>query len=254
MIGGILGRIVNTVHNDVVNPISHLFGGGQPQNPGFTPAPMQKINLTQDTRYFGAPTIPAYQGNQARLNAQKQLQLTPAFAQNLMNAQPAVANLGATSALRQGAMPSAEYVGQQPINQILLNPGHGGYGEAAPTLLHEGLHRVYDSNPQIRQQFIQAYNQSATPALKNYLLARLYPYQGAAKGLDEGGVPIPNYNPNNLNTLPQNLQDEAHSFISETPSLGMKLPAPLANYYNRYFNTGAVEKSAVQRLESMRRR
>lgn len=200
-----------------------------------TVGPMQKINLQEGGRIDNqlVPTIPTYQGNQARLDAQKKLGLSPQFVSNLMNAAPYVGKPLATSTLNNAQGAGAEYLGKQRPNQIVLSPKM----QDPATVLHEGLHRTYDNNPQVRKQFVQAYNQSASPALKNYLMSRLQPYRGASKGLDEGGVPIPNYNPNDLNTLPENLQNEAHSFVSEFPTLGLKLPDKLNKYYKQYYNT-----------------
>ncbi len=268
-LGKLLNRGINTVNNDVVKPVQryiapvanavHTLLQSPPQQgftpapmqqvkPNFTAAPMQKINLAEGGNLragqpsFGAPTIPAYQGNQARLNAQKQLGLTPAFVQNLINANPYVGKPLATNALGDTQGAGAEYLGQRSLNQIVLSPNQTD----PATVLHEGLHRIYDNNPQLNQQFTKAYNQSATPFDKNYLLSRLYAYKGAAKGLDQGGVPIPNYNPNDLNTLQPNLQNEAHSFTSEIPAIGLRLPSALNNYYKQYFNP--VNSPAINRL------
>lgn len=241
-----------------LNPIhfiQSLFGGNKPQQkPGFTPAPMQKINLTADKGINSqlVPTIPTYQGNQARLNAQKQLQLTPSFVQNLINAAPYVGQPQQTAALKNPNQAGAEYLGNQKPNQIVLSANM----QDPSTVLHEGLHRVYANNPQEQQKFDQAYNASSqnSQRLQNFLASRLSGYSGFnSVPLDSGGVP----QLSKIQALPPELQNEAHSMSAEyqiLPQHGTvmgdnnqpiqlkgppKFTGPLNNYYRQYFNPAA---------------
>lgn len=246
----IVSRVANTVNNDVVRPLDRLVNPKQQQS-NFIPASMQKINLKEGGG-FPAPQLQTQSANQIRLNAQKSLQLAPTFVSNLVNAAPSVSNIPPTSVLTNSNGAQAEYLGQSVPNQIVLsNKNSNSLGiNDPPTILHEGLHRVYATNPQVRKQFVDAYNKSvkSDPGIKYYLASRLYPYAGFAKGLDEGGVPISNYDLNNIKNLPPNLQDEAHSFLSELPAAGNELPSALKKYYDNYFNTSAVQKRAYSKL------
>lgn len=200
-------------------------------------APMQKIDISQGQPITTqlVPELQTNQGNIDRLTAQKKLGFTPSFTNNLVNSAPYVGKPLSSSALSNSAGAGAEFLKNKQPNQIVLQ--NNKFGQDPSTVLHEGLHRIYASNPQVRKEFINDYNKSASPGLKQWLSMRLYGYKGASRGLDEGGVPIPNYNINDLNTLPPNLQDEAHSFLSEVPTMGGKLPASLDNYYSQYYNT-----------------
>lgn len=247
-----------------LNPIHFLqsvFGGNsQPQSkPGFTPAPMQKINLKTGGNIANQlqPTIPTYQGNQARLNAQKQLQLTPGFVANLINAQPYVGKPIQSSALKNQSGAGAEYLGNQKPNQIVLAPNQTD----PSTVLHEGLHRIYANNPQEKQKFDQAYNATiqTAPKLQNFLQGRLSNYSGFNSILDSGGVPQLNH----IQTLPPELQNEAHSMAAEYQALPQhgtvlgnnnqpipikgppKFTGPLNNYYKQYFNPALSQKLQI---------
>lgn len=284
-LGKLLNRGANTVNNDVVKPIGRVFNPPN-QNPGFNVAPMQKVNLVEGGRpNFGAPTIPTYQGNQIRLDAQKQLGLTPGFVANLINASPYVGKPLPTAGLVNKNASAAEYLGQHTPNQIVLgspsNPNHALNDKQIAqqnrdTLVHEGLHRIWDTNPQIRRQFAKAYNSGNPPT--GYLQSRVAGYTDAQPLMDSGGVYTNDFS--NLQSLPPSIQNEIHSYIPQYYSTTVKnaqlfspnkyqtlqkvgllpnipkgqpinMSKPLSNYYSQYYNPVPVHSGILDNLKKL---
>lgn len=224
----LLNRAGDTAKREVISPLSRLLNRPQ-QKPAFAVAPGNKIDLRQGKPLQGQvqPAVPEYQGTQAVLNAQKELRLTPEFALNLKNAHPYVGRPPESGSLKGGAQAAAVYWPQQYYkrpNSITLGPELSS--QDPQTVLHEGLHRVWDTVPQARKQFAKAYNQDATPGLKKYLSNRLSVYSE--------GADLPN---------------EAHSFVPERSQMGIELPGELGKYYGKYYDPAHTAAASRRKLQ-----
>lgn len=249
-----------------LNPLHFVQGlfHSNPQQQKSTP-PVQKINLAGgqpiQQQITPDPRIWQPQAGHAIQNAEKTLGLTNQFAQNLLNAYPKVGAINPSTALTNSSGAAAEYFnGNTQANQIALGQG---YGQSPITVLHEGLHREWDNNPQDKQQFIKQYDASSTPQLRQYLQMRVSPYAAAKPLMDEGGVYTNDFK--KLESLPASLQNEIHSYIPEYYSSvvpnqnaiagvhfedgsvapSQKLPGyspGLSQYYSQYYNPKIVKK------------
>jgi hypothetical protein len=164
-------------------------------------------------------------------------QYTPAFKELLYRAQPTIETPeygGLTNGVAGGTysygdktmMPFNEYMNQESIK---LSPKFAD----ANVLTHEGLHSAFQTNPQTRKQFAQAYNEAVRqdPRLAEYANRRTGNY-ATKQGLGEFS---------DFNRLNRSMQTEAHSYLSEYPLYGGGfLPKPLENYYSQFFNVNAA--------------
>lgn len=244
----LLGRAGNTVKRDIVKPVQNatqvlLKGNQSPVRPTTAVPPINLKNAPIQQQITPDPRIWDSSVTQATQNAGKTLGFTNQFAQNLLNAYPKTGGIVPSSALANKSGAAAEYFpGNHQTNQIALGKG---YGQTPIAVLHEGLHRSWDNNPQDRQDFTKAYDSTNDPQLRKYLQGRVSPYSSAKKLMDSGGVYKNNFS--RIENLPPNLRNEVHSYIPEyynthppvkyedgTATLGIS--PSLSNYYKRYYS------------------
>ncbi len=171
--------------------------------------------------------------------AKAQFQWTPAFNDLVLKAQPQLSNKLDSRALQNvkaagtyqsnngSGLPFNQYINPQTIS---VNPKY----QNPLVLTHEGLHAAYANSPTTRKDFANAYNNSITPEVANYLSNRTKVYAAANGHADFS----------NLSKVAPSLQNEAHSYLSEYPAAtGNALPPGLANYYSRYLNTNAPQQT-----------
>lgn len=233
LIGGVqklLGKAGNTVRNDVVGPVQRdLLHPAQN-------AIHQLLN-NQPPLPFGMDETTQNLYNQTN----QDYSFSPGFSQTLQQQQPLVANRPVSSAaLKSGAaggvyFPMGYPGAQSQSHRIQIDHSKYPYTKTEEdALLHEGLHATYDrQTPEQQQQFINTFNSSATPDLKQYLNNRLsgYAAYGGIQQLD------------NLATAPQSIQNEVHSYIPEHYSryatgthYEQPQPKQLVDYYSKYYS------------------
>lgn len=216
MFGGLLSRIGNIVHNDVIAPVQRGINFEAQYNPvvhGIINA-YQSINPNSGVNH-AAPFVQ---------RAEQTYHTTPAFNSIIYGGHPSLqTSLGGNGDLTGGFRAAAQTDMSNPINQLQLLPG---YGISPAAIIHEALHRQWALNPNDHQNFMQAYSKGLNPALLTYLANRLQGYQG--------------YNPSQLANIsgePQTIQNEIHSYIPEFYQMQPKLAldGPLADYYSHFF-------------------
>lgn len=260
-LGKLLGRAVNTVNNDVVQPVNRdVVQRFSPQN-------------NPIARAVGTPIVNAWQTanprsglNQAKpfvQSAINQYQATPSFQSIIRAGHPAIAPMQANQELAAGAKAAAVTDVNNPVNQIQLGKGSG---LTNGTIIHEALHRQWALNPADQQKFIQAYNQGATPELRHYLADRLQTYKEFQQGYKpaagwtygdvgngvhgwRGPTGEPSALPNNqltaLAQAPSDIRNEVHSFIPEYYQRNhIPLTGALAQYYSQFFNPSFPQAKA----------
>jgi hypothetical protein len=266
-------RVFNTVNNDVVHPTQHFIHSSPPplradptaqnfnayQRTGRAPAPLtlNSQGLAPGLR-AEVPVSPAsYRaGGDAVRKANQQYHFTPQFLNTIWGGQPFVEQgngLNAHGGLFGNRQAAGLYHPGQKFKSIALT--NTTPAQQNDTLTHEGLHRAWDSSPADRKKLAKIYNQNSTPDLRRYLQGRLAVYSEAQGLMDEGGVYKNDLS--RLESLPQHLQNEIHSYIPEyyatnvpvlhnASPIGLKMqqqlgikpspqPKALANYYSQYF-------------------
>ncbi len=176
-------------------------------------------------------------------------QYTPQFKAIMNAAQPQYTNakLGNNANLQKGSTPAAEYfnghAGDYSNSQhLILGKDKYNYGSSPPAVTHEGLHAVYNTVPGTQQAFQKAYDQSTNPTLQKYLDQRLshYAQYNKAAGLQH------------IARQPLEIQNEAHSFLSEYPDqTATSLPGNLQRYYGKYINANGQNNQYEQRYKKM---
>lgn len=182
--------------------------------------------------------------------AEKRYGVTPAFRTLLQAQNPSAVtgSLGANGNLSHGHQQSANYTplaAADPLHRIKVSMQGQTNASAANSLVHEGLHSAWDTQPQRRNEFISAYNTYATPNLRAYLINRTKGYESASK------QPVGAFL--DLNKATPDIQNEIHSYLPEyLERYSSELPAEsstaLKKYYSNYFDIdqpAAYQKQAT---------
>lgn len=245
---GILNRLLNTANNDVLLPTHRgIVGAIQAANPwdaqskggslvnsansqyGFTPQFMQTVRRTSPQLVSGSLDAKGGLSGGAQAGGLYQPQ------SSLNNAINITSSYGSTPTVPKAPLDMSSFSRMPkppppppPQRQVPAS-------SLKETMLHEGLHAAWQTQPQTRQQFQKAYSQSLTPDLKDYLAYRLQNYK------------VFQNNPNlldNISKAPRSVQTEVHSYIPEYYDMtAQQMPPALQKHYSQFYNT----QSPVQR-------
>lgn len=243
------------VRSNVASTVKHVFAptGSQAQRDALIKnqtAAEEKLNPQFNTKGTGNTgivdrvkndVVSAYQhanpfsgvhdANKLISQTEKQYGLTPNFVKTLHNANTSLSNkpLDASNSDSRKGTTSIGISGLPGANNVELSKGNK---TAASTLVHEGLHQVWNNNPKLQQQFIDSYNKDASPELRTFLVSQLKGYKDFSKAPKDALM--------NLNKLPKNLQDEVHSMTAEyyLKNKGVAPKNNLSNYYSQFLNLG----------------
>lgn len=264
---GLVDRVGNTVHNDVLQPLNRNIAQpfskdvGAPVNRAVTGA-VEAIN----------PWDAESRGNNLINQANGQLDFTPQFKSVLDHANPVVSNAPISSSLllgnhsAEGINNSADHYAQHGI-QI---QNTGDETDNNNTILHEGLHSVWNNyTPQQRSDFeniLQANlgghgqtnasqpltaqdradgvlsKTTEVPTLGDWLALRTQGYKNASSGID------------NVNQLDPEIQNELHSFVPQYYQANdLVMPDSLKNYYSNFYGAKqpAPNNSTANKLKSL---
>jgi hypothetical protein len=166
----------------------------------------------------------------------RQYGITPAFKQLLASQNPSAVtgSLGGSNALEQGHTQAANYkpvAHFDPLHRISVSTQNRNQNSNNRSLLHEGLHAAWDTQPQKKAEFIKAYNAGATPTMRAYLINRTEGYKTAIGQATAGGYL-------DLNKATPELQTEIHSYVPEyLEKYGNPAEVPaLSQYYSQFYD------------------